>query len=153
MGATSATSAPQRPRTSPARPVRGRHGCDRRHRRERRARAPGTQLSLGLGAPDDETCEADGDIYIDTEVVQFYECTERQWTLFGPVPTAEGATPDADTEDPGAARRASALAAIRGELLAPVRAGTRSAGPGTDWLAGWLSGGASRGPCAQSPVR
>jgi hypothetical protein len=45
---------------------------------------PGTQLSLGLGAPENETCETDGDVYIDTEVVQFYECADGAWTLFGP---------------------------------------------------------------------
>ncbi len=45
---------------------------------------PGTQLSLGLGAPENETCETDGDVYIDTELVQFYECTDGAWTLFGP---------------------------------------------------------------------
>jgi hypothetical protein len=44
----------------------------------------GTQLSLGLGAPENETCETDGDVYIDTELVQFYECTDGEWTLFGP---------------------------------------------------------------------
>jgi len=53
--------------------------------------APGTQLSLGLGAPENETCTADGDVYIDTEVVAFYECTAGTWTLFGP--EAAGATP------------------------------------------------------------
>lgn len=43
---------------------------------------PGTQLSLGAGAPVDDTCEADGDVYIDTEVVAFYECRAGVWTLF-----------------------------------------------------------------------
>jgi hypothetical protein len=49
--------------------------------------AAGTQLSLGLGAPEDAECENDGDVYIDTEVVQFYECVEGTWTLFGPSPS------------------------------------------------------------------
>jgi hypothetical protein len=54
---------------------------------------PGTQLSLGLGAPEDETCATDGDIYIDTETVEFYECAAGTWTLFGPPASAEGPTP------------------------------------------------------------
>ena len=45
---------------------------------------PGTQLLLGIGAPVAETCEADGDVYIDTESLQFYECATGEWTLFGP---------------------------------------------------------------------
>jgi hypothetical protein len=59
--------------------------------------APGTQLSLGLGAPTAETCETDGDVYIDTELVQFYECADGAWTLFGP-PAEQDATPT-PTED------------------------------------------------------
>lgn len=61
---------------------------------------PGTQLSLGLGAPEDETCETDGDIYIDTETVEFYECTEGAWTLFGPASASDSPapTPTAETE-------------------------------------------------------
>jgi hypothetical protein len=62
--------------------------------------APGTQLSLGLGAPEDETCETDGDIYIDTEVVEFYECTGGEWTLFGPT-TAQEPVPTPTTESEG----------------------------------------------------
>ena len=57
---------------------------------------PGTQLSLGLGAPEDETCETDGDVYIDTELVQFYECTDGTWTLFGPT-TAQAPSPTPTT--------------------------------------------------------
>ncbi|GAA3629482.1 hypothetical protein GCM10022200_10170 [Microbacterium awajiense] len=49
--------------------------------------APGTQLLLGLGAPDGDTCEADGDVYIDTEDLVFYECSGGEWMLFGPTPT------------------------------------------------------------------
>ncbi len=51
--------------------------------------APGTQVLLGVGAPDDDTCEADGDVYIDTEVSAYYECRGGAWTLFGPT-SAEG---------------------------------------------------------------
>ena len=61
--------------------------------------APGTQISLGVGDPQPNTCETDGDIYIDTDIdpVKFYECADGTWTLFAP-PTAGGATP-APTED------------------------------------------------------
>lgn len=61
---------------------------------------PGTQLSLGLGAPEDEECETDGDVYIDTELVQFYECTDGTWTLFGPAP-AQMPTPTPTTGSDG----------------------------------------------------
>jgi len=44
----------------------------------------GTQLLLGVGAPVDEKCSADGDVYVDTESLQFYECMAGTWTLFGP---------------------------------------------------------------------
>jgi hypothetical protein len=44
----------------------------------------GTQLSLGIGAPAEKTCETDGDIYVDTEKLTFYECAAGTWTLFGP---------------------------------------------------------------------
>ncbi len=58
--------------------------------------APGTQISLDEVEPPDE-CEADGDIYIylnaETGAAEFYECTDAEWTLVWPVPTAEGATP------------------------------------------------------------
>ena len=55
---------------------------------------PGTQVLLGQGAPDSERCTTDGDIFIDTETVQFYECLEGEWTLFGPTSTP------APTEEP-----------------------------------------------------
>lgn len=58
---------------------------------------PGTQVTLGLGTPANEKCTTDGDIYIDTETVSFYECTAGAWTLFGP--TDGGAAP-APTEEP-----------------------------------------------------
>ena len=62
--------------------------------------APGTQISLETDAPGDEPCQTDGDLYIylNTDAAEFYECTDAEWTLVWPVPTAEGATP-APTED------------------------------------------------------
>lgn len=51
--------------------------------------SPGTQVSLGTAAPDDETCAVDGDVFIDTVTVQFYECADGAWQLFGPAPTPE----------------------------------------------------------------
>ena len=62
----------------------GRDRCDRRDRRDRCPGAPGTQLNLGVGAPQNDTCTADGDVYIDTETVAFYECSNGEWKLFGP---------------------------------------------------------------------
>ena len=62
--------------------------------------APGTQLSLGLGAPDNETCTADGDVYIDTETVQFYECTDEEWVLFGPTDSGAATPTPEPTEEP-----------------------------------------------------
>ena len=57
--------------------------------------APGTQISLETDAPGDEPCQTDGDLYIylNTDAAEFYECTDAEWTLVWPVPTAEGATP------------------------------------------------------------
>lgn len=49
--------------------------------------AAGTQVTLGTSAPDDATCTADGDVYVDAQAVRFYECTEGAWRLFGPTPT------------------------------------------------------------------
>lgn len=48
--------------------------------------APGTQVTLGTAAPEDAGCDADGDVFVDTAAVQFYECTDGAWTLFGPTP-------------------------------------------------------------------
>lgn len=48
--------------------------------------APGTQVSLGTSAPDDAECTVDGDVYIDTSAVQFYQCSDGAWVLFGPAP-------------------------------------------------------------------
>jgi hypothetical protein len=66
------------------------------------AGAPGTQVTLGVGAPESERCTTDGDVYIDTETVEFYECAAGEWTLFGPagesVPS-ESPTPES-TEEP-----------------------------------------------------
>ena len=58
--------------------------------------APGTQVTLGLGAPQTEKCTADGDVYIDTETVAFYECAAGVWTLFGPSDAGETAPPATD---------------------------------------------------------
>ncbi len=44
----------------------------------------GTQVLLGVGAPVDETCQTDGDVYIDTATNQYYQCGGGTWTLFGP---------------------------------------------------------------------
>lgn len=44
----------------------------------------GTQVLLGVGAPDNETCQTDGDVYIDTEISAYYQCTAGEWVLFGP---------------------------------------------------------------------
>ena len=53
--------------------------------------APGTQLVLGVGEPAPETCTTDGDVFVDTETVTFYECTGGEWVLSGA--TAPEATP------------------------------------------------------------
>ncbi|MFF2496519.1 hypothetical protein [Agromyces sp. NPDC058064] len=80
------------------------------------AGAPGTQVLLGVGAPAADTCTANGDVYIDTSTVQFYECAAGAWRLFGPPsestpapsepPAASDAPADgdapADTEEPAA---------------------------------------------------
>ncbi|MFB7893753.1 hypothetical protein ACFC1I_16255 [Microbacterium sp. NPDC056044] len=55
---------------------------------------PGTQVMLGTAAPEEDTCTADGDVFIDTASVQFYECSDGAWALFGPTPEPES-TPDA----------------------------------------------------------
>ena len=87
-GAAGETGATGRraPRARPARPG------------DRAPGAPGTQVLLGVGAPQTETCTADGDIYIDTVTVSFYECSAGDWTLFGP-PTRRHADPE-PTESP-----------------------------------------------------
>ncbi|MFE5407858.1 hypothetical protein [Microbacterium sp. NPDC056569] len=54
--------------------------------------APGTQVMLGTSAPQNDTCTADGDVFIDTAAVEFYECQDGAWVLFGPTPEP---TPDA----------------------------------------------------------
>lgn len=59
----------------------------------------GTQVLLGVGAPDADTCQTDGDVYIDTSVNHYYQCEGGTWTLFGP---AEGSAPSpSPTEDSG----------------------------------------------------
>jgi hypothetical protein len=62
--------------------------------------APGTQISLSEEDPENQPCEANGDlyIYIAADPVEFYQCTDGAWTLVWPVPAPEGATP-APTED------------------------------------------------------
>ncbi|WP_345803291.1 collagen-like protein [Microbacterium sp. AZCO] len=45
--------------------------------------APGTQVLLGSGEPDNETCQANGDVYIDTDNTTFYQCTDSEWVLPG----------------------------------------------------------------------
>lgn len=60
--------------------------------------APGTQVLLGQGAPEPERCTTDGDIFIDTDSVAFYECVGGEWTLFGPAPTP--APTEEPTEEP-----------------------------------------------------
>ena len=71
---------------------------------------------------------------------EFYECTDGAWTLVWPLPTAEGATPSADE---GLERLIAGQCSPRFAASSSRQfAGTRSAGPGTDWVAGWLSGGA-----------
>ena len=55
--------------------------------------APGTQVTLGTEAPDDADCTADGDVFIDTATVQFYECTDGAWALFGPTPDRRPSRP------------------------------------------------------------
>lgn len=61
------------------------------------AGTPGTQVLLGSGEPQDETCQTDGDIYIDTASVptQYYSCAAGAWVLStsptpSPEPTPEG---------------------------------------------------------------
>lgn len=67
--------------------------------------AAGTQVTLGTGIPDDATCAADGDVYIDTSTVEFYECTAGAWVLFGPSPSEPAPEPapepTADSPDEG----------------------------------------------------
>ena len=61
------------------------------------AGTPGTQVLLGSGEPQDETCQTDGDIYIDTASVptRYYSCAAGAWVLStsptpSPEPTPEG---------------------------------------------------------------
>ncbi|GAA2035090.1 hypothetical protein GCM10009819_19390 [Agromyces tropicus] len=57
---------------------------------------PGTQVLLGQGDPDPKTCTTEGDVYIDTESVAFFQCLGGQWIFFGPQPAAP--TPTATAE-------------------------------------------------------
>ncbi|MCR2762395.1 hypothetical protein NQ152_02610 [Microbacterium sp. zg.B48] len=63
--------------------------------------APGTQISLGVGTPANDACETDGDIFIDTEVVAFYQCTAGAWIRFGPSAGVAPAPLPTPTTDPG----------------------------------------------------
>lgn len=68
------------------------------------AGAPGTQVTLGLGAPEASRCTTDGDLYIDTEALAFYECAAGEWVLFGPVggpAPSESPTPEPTEGDEG----------------------------------------------------
>ncbi len=53
---------------------------------------PGTQVSLGTGEPEPDTCQGD-EIYIDTSAPMFYQCTDDAWVAFAP-PAAETAPED-----------------------------------------------------------
>lgn len=49
------------------------------------AGSDGTQVVLGSGSPDvAENCGSDGDVFIDTVSVTFYECTAGSWTPTAP---------------------------------------------------------------------
>ena len=61
---------------------------------------PGTQVTLGLGAPEQERCTTDGDLYIDTEALEFYECTSGEWEQFGPTEPAAPADPGSPEPNP-----------------------------------------------------
>jgi len=65
------------------------------------AGAPGTQVALGVEAPDAATCTANGDIFIDTVAWAFYQCEDGAWTPFGPPPADAGeqTTPDPDPSE------------------------------------------------------
>jgi len=64
--------------------------------------APGTQVLLGVGAPANDTCTTNGDVYIDTSTVQFYECAAGSWRLFGPpsTPAPAPTEPPAPSDEP-----------------------------------------------------
>lgn len=59
----------------------------------------GTQVLLGVGAPAEQTCQTNGDVYIDTSVNQYYQCTDGTWTLFGPAPAPSPSPTDDDGTD------------------------------------------------------
>lgn len=64
------------------------------------AGTPGTQVLLGVGAPAADTCTTNGDVYIDTSTVQFYECAAGSWRLFGPPSTPTPTEAPVPTEEP-----------------------------------------------------
>ena len=60
----------------------------------------GTQVLLGSGPPNDETCVTDGDVYIDTAAIptDYYECADGTWTVFGPSTAVQPLpTPEAES--------------------------------------------------------
>ena len=104
--------------------------------------APGTQISLETDAPGDEPCQADGDLYIylNTDAAEFYECTDARVDAGLAGAHCGGCHTGAD----GGHQRLIARQPSPRFAASSSRqfAGTRSAGPGTDWVGGWLSGGA-----------
>jgi hypothetical protein len=64
---------------------------------------PGTQILLETKAPDPESCQADGDIYINiaAEPVEFYECSDSAWTLVWPTPASNAPAPTPTTDSNG----------------------------------------------------
>ena len=75
--------------------------------------APGTQLTLGLGAPANDTCTTDGDVYIDTEVVAFYECSSGAWVLFNAPARRNARAVGVAVSDPGGLTRAQPACPVR----------------------------------------
>ena len=45
-------------------------------------------------SPSNDTCTADGDIYIDTEAIAFYQCAAGEWIFFGPAAVPTPAPPE-----------------------------------------------------------
>jgi hypothetical protein len=60
----------------------------------------GTQVLLGEGKPDNQTCQTDGDVFIDVTANAYYQCTGGKWELFGPTPTPSP-TPSDDSGNNG----------------------------------------------------
>ena len=64
---------------------------------------PGTQILLEETEPMNDSCQADGDIYIYLNPAgpQFYECTDSDWTLVWPVPASNEPAPTPTTDSNG----------------------------------------------------